>query len=166
MGLLDDLKGKGNQLAGKVNEAVNQSGGSGPPSGAAARASGDLFHDLGVLTWLDTQGLADDAAEAERERVMAALADAAAQAGGLQPALRTAAPPPPGGAPPPPGSGPPPPGAGSQSPPPPGDVAAPPPPGAGAAAPPAPSGPPAEAAPPPAPNPVAPPPPPAGFGDG
>lgn len=136
MGFLDKAKAAASDLAAKADSALNSSGAGGPkPPGA-----GDVdkyFHDLGVLTYLETSGRAAD--PAERDRVMTALQGLDAGGAIRSFALHTAPPPAPGMA----GAVPPPPGMAGTTPPPrmPGAVAPPPPmPGMGApAAPPAPA---------------------------
>lgn len=179
MGLLDDLKTKGNALAGQVNQSLNSTQGGAPSAGAANKQAEPLFHDLGVIAYLEQAGRADEATEAEKARVLSSLAQIEAQVGAFSPVLRTAAPPPPGSGaapvgstPPPPGGMAPPPAPGGMAPPPaPGGMAPPPAPApADVAPPPAPGGaeaaapPPAPAAPPPAPGVVTPPPPPGSMG--
>jgi hypothetical protein len=158
MGFLDKAKAAatdlGNQAKGTVDGAQTK------------KKANDLFHDLGVLTWAQSQGQAVD--QDELGRVNGELAAIAGQ-GPLDMSIKTA----PQQAPPPPASAggaaaPPPPG-GVAAPPPPGGVAPPPAPGEAAAAPPAPAAaaPPAPAAatpPPPPPAGIEPPPPPASMG--
>lgn len=167
MGLLDDLKAKGNKIAADVSTSLSGPQGA---AGTANAAAEKLFHDLGAITHLESVGRADAALAAEKERVLGELANLEATTP-LQPVLKSVAPPPPGAAAGPP----PPPGANAAAPPPaPGAAAAPPAPGA-AAPPPAPAAPPVApppapaappVAPPPAPASVSPPPPPAGMGEG
>ena len=150
MGFLDKAKAAASDLAAKADSALNSSGTGGPKPGDADK----YFHDLGVLTFLETTGRPADAAE--RTRVMGALQELDSSGAIRSFGLHTAPPPAPGTA----GAVPPPPGMAGQAPPPPmpGGATPPPPmPGMGApAAPPAP----AEAAPPPPAAPVTPPPPP------
>jgi len=146
MGFLDKAKAAASDLAAKADSALNSSGTGGPKPGDADK----YFHDLGVLTFLETTGRPADAAE--RTRVMGALQELDSSGAIRSFGLHTAPPPAPGMA----GAVPPPPGMAGQAPPPPmpGGATPPPPmPGMGApAAPPAP----AEAAPPPPAAPAAP----------
>ena len=149
MGFLDKAKAAASDLAAKADSALNSSGTGGPkPPGA-----GDVdkyFHDLGVLTFLETTGRPADAAE--RTRVMGALQELDSSGAIRSFGLHTAPPPAPGmaGAVPPP----PMPGMAGQAPPPPmpgmGAPAAPPAPAE--AAPPAPAAPAAPVTPPPPPS--------------
>jgi len=147
MGFLDKAKAAASDLAAKADSALNSSGTGGPKPGDADK----YFHDLGVLTFLETTGRPADAAE--RTRVMGALQELDSSGAIRSFGLHTAPPPAPGTAgavPPPPMPG----MAGAVPPPMPGGATPPPPmPGMGApAAPPAP----AEAAPPPPAAPAAP----------
>lgn len=153
MGFLDDLKRGADDLANQTNAALK--GG----SSIAGRAE-PLLRDLGVLTYRERAGTLDEAAAADKERVLAAL-DVLALEGPIDLPLRTSAPPPPGAPPPaageavtlppPPASAsapPPPPGSAPLPPPPPGSAPLPPPPGSALPPPPAaPEEPPAESPP-------------------
>ncbi len=143
MGFLDDLKKGANDLASSVNKGV---------SDTQARWQVDhLLNDLGVLTLQELTGRANDATAPEKQRVIAALAEAEANGQVVNFTLKTAAAPPP-----PPPAAPPPPGAPAPA------GAAPPPPSAAPAFTPVPPAPSSPVPPPPAPGyaPQGPPPPP------
>jgi len=125
MGFLDKAKAAASDLAAKADSALNSSGTGGPKPGDADK----YFHDLGVLTFLETTGRPADAAE--RTRVMGALQELDSSGAIRSFGLHTAPPPAPGmaGAVPPP----PMPGMGAPAAPPAPAEAAPPPPAAPAA---------------------------------
>lgn len=117
MGFMDKARATATDLAAKADTALGKSGMGGPgaPGGDADR----YFRDLGVLTYLETNGrpVTDD----DRDRLLESLRAMESQGTIGSLTLQTAAvpggavPPPPGGAvPPPPG------GAGGTAPPPPG----------------------------------------------
>lgn len=140
MGFLDDLKKGANDLATSVNKGVSDT--------QSKYKTDHLIHDLGVLTYLEITGRANDASAMEKQRVLASLQEAEAAGTPVSLTLKTAAAPPPG----PPAAGGPPPA--------PGGAPVPPPPAPGAVAPPPAPGMVAPVPPPPAPGTVAPPPPP------
>ena len=129
MGFLDKAKAAASDLAAKADSAL-----SGATSGGAPRPADvdKYFHDLGVLTFLETTGRPTDAAE--KARVTTGLAELDSAGAIRSFALHTAPPPAPGMA----GTVPPAPGMAGQVAPPPMPGSAPPMPGAAPAAPPTP----------------------------
>lgn len=145
MGFFDKAVQAANELAGKAENALAQSGLNvpGTPGGEAAKT----YQELGRLVHAEHRGEpADPARRTELLQRLDALAEQAAQAAAGPPPPGSM-PPPPGATPPSPGSMPPPPGPGAT--PPPGPSATPPPPGPGTTPPPGPS-----ATPPPPPPPT------------
>lgn len=104
MGFLDKAKAAASDLAAKADTALNTPGTGAGAGGPKAGDADKYFHDLGVLTYLETVGRPTD--PAERERVMGALQQLD-QSGEIRSyALHTTPPPAPGAAaqvPPPPG---------------------------------------------------------------
>ncbi len=150
MGFLDKAKAAATDLAAKADTALAGSGLGGPGGLGGGGDADRLFHDLGVLAYLESRGRPAD--PHERERVLAALSEQDARGAIRSFALQTSAPPPPGAA------------AAGYAPPPPGTHAAPPPPSGGHTAPPPPAAPPGAA---PTTPPATPPPPPSwARGDG
>ena len=119
MGFLDKAKAAASDLAAKADTALASSGLGGPGNTGGGGDAGKYFHDLGVLTYLETTARATD--PRDRARVLAALQDMEARGAIRSFALHTAPPPQPGA----PGNGPggfappPPPGAAGLAPPPP-----------------------------------------------
>ena len=71
MGFLDKAKAAASDLAAKADSALAGSGLGGPGAAGGGFDADKYFHDLGVLTYLETNARATD--PADRIRVLAAL---------------------------------------------------------------------------------------------